>query len=248
VHDRRAALRGLGASARAHPASWELALRLQIAVVARCAWAMGRGVEPLLSFSEGRTFRTAVRLSRSPAPRQEEALGMLAHCHGCGDQQVQGLLRLRRWRPCLCADRLAERGSGGNLSISGPLWIGPLQNPGTLAAMANTAEEQPASLSREGRRLLERLACDPGVPARCFDTATIARRLVQGPPPLRELIEVLRQRGFQAGGSAIKPGQLRSDAPWADILEAALALRPDGQREISQGAGEPEAPERLLNR
>jgi tRNA G26 N,N-dimethylase Trm1 len=63
-HDRPAAIRLLGAAARAHPASWELALRLQLGTVARAAWAMGRGVEPLFSFSEGRTFRTAVRLRR----------------------------------------------------------------------------------------------------------------------------------------------------------------------------------------
>ena len=43
-HDRRAALRRFGAAARAHPASWELALRLQLGVVARTAWAQGRGI------------------------------------------------------------------------------------------------------------------------------------------------------------------------------------------------------------
>ncbi|MFS6828278.1 hypothetical protein [Cyanobium sp. ATX-6F1] len=42
-HDRPAAIRSLGAAARAHPASWELALRLQLGVIARTAWAMGRG-------------------------------------------------------------------------------------------------------------------------------------------------------------------------------------------------------------
>jgi tRNA (guanine26-N2/guanine27-N2)-dimethyltransferase len=69
-HDRRAAIRSLGAAARAQPASWELALRLQIAVVARAAWALGRGIRPLFSFSEGRTFRTAIQLLRRPAARE----------------------------------------------------------------------------------------------------------------------------------------------------------------------------------
>ncbi|MEA5423364.1 N2,N2-dimethylguanosine tRNA methyltransferase, partial [Synechococcus sp. CCY9202] len=36
-HDRPAAVRRLGAAARAHPASWELALRLQLGVIARAA-------------------------------------------------------------------------------------------------------------------------------------------------------------------------------------------------------------------
>ncbi len=88
-HDRRAAVRRFGAAARAHPASWEIALRLQLGLLARAAWAMGRGLTPLLSFSEGRAFRTAVRLERHPASAEEGQLGLVAHCHGCGDRRCR---------------------------------------------------------------------------------------------------------------------------------------------------------------
>ena len=159
-HDRPAAVRRLGAAARAHPASWELALRLQLGTLARAAWALGRGLEPILSFSEGRTFRTAVRVRRQPAPGEERHLGLLAHCHGCGDQQELSLLRLGRWAPCCC------RGDAPPLSVSGPLWLGPLQDPATLAAMLGEAESSPLTLSLPGRRVLERLLADPGEPAR----------------------------------------------------------------------------------
>jgi tRNA (guanine26-N2/guanine27-N2)-dimethyltransferase len=57
-HDRPGAIRSLGAAARAHPASWEMALRQQIGLVARQAWMLGFGVKPLVSFSEGRTFKS----------------------------------------------------------------------------------------------------------------------------------------------------------------------------------------------
>ena len=101
-HDRPAAIRSLGAAARAHPSSWELALRLQLAVVAKAAWALGRGIRPLFSFSEGRTFRTAVQLLRRPQPREEEQLGLWAYCHRCAEQSQQSLLRVRRWPACAC--------------------------------------------------------------------------------------------------------------------------------------------------
>jgi len=218
-HDRPAAVRRLGASARAHPASWEMALRLQMGVVARCAWALGRGVEPLLSLSEGRTFRTAVRLSRSPACTEEALLGMVAHCHGCGDQQVQTLLRLRRWEPCCCVAKGTPP-----LAVSGPLWIGPLQHPQTLLAMAEQAELAPAPVSRQARRQLERLASDPGSPARCWPSAEIARRLGSGPPPLADLVAELRSAGHRANASGIMAAQLRSDAPWPLILGVAQRL------------------------
>ncbi|WP_371413619.1 N2,N2-dimethylguanosine tRNA methyltransferase [Synechococcus sp. CB0101] len=151
-HDRAAAVRSLGAAARAHPASWELALRLQIAVVARAAWAMGRGIRPLFSFSEGRTFRTAIQLQRRADPRQERQLGLLAHCHACGEQLEQSLLQLRQWPACACTVDPPP------LAISGPLWLGPLQHAPTLAAMQQEAQRLPSGSVGAHRALVGALA------------------------------------------------------------------------------------------
>lgn len=230
-HDRSAAIRHWGAAARAHPASWELALRLQLGAVARAAWAMGRGIEPLFSFSEGRTFRTAVRVVRLCASREEEQLGLVALCHRCGDQQVQSLLRLRQWQPC-CGGTGGAAGEPSPLAISGPLWIGPLQEPGLLNQMAALAmepgENQPEvsqpPVGRVALKLLAALAADPGAPARCWPTADLARRLKQGPPRLDLLVEALRSQGAQAWPSGVMAGQLRSDAPWPQILQTAQDL------------------------
>ena len=217
-HDRAAAIRSLGAAARAHPASWELALRLQIGVVARAAWAMGRGVKPLFSFSEGRTFRTAIQLQRRADARQERQLGLLAHCHRCGDQQLQSLLQLRQWPACSC--RAPE-----TLSISGPLWLGPLQDPVTLAAMQRAAAAAPpACTAKASGRLLANLVADPGAPARCWPTAELGRRLGGGPPATKELLQALRAEGYVALRSGVMNGQFRSDAPWKRVLELAAAL------------------------
>ena len=216
-HDRRAAIRSLGAAARAHPASWELALRLQIAVVARAAWAQGHGIRPLFSFSEGRTFRTAIQLLRRPEPRQEEQLGLLAHCHSCGVQVSQSLLRLRTWPACGC--------QASSMAISGPLWLGPLQHGPTLAAMEHRAGQLPPEWSaRSSRRLLAALLADPGVPLHCWPTAELGRRLGAGPPATEPLLAALRAEGFRALRSGVMAGYVRSDAPWPRVLELAAAL------------------------
>ncbi len=220
-HDRRAAIRSLGAAARAHPASWELALRLQLASQARTAWALGRGLEPLFAFSEGRTFRTAVRITRSPARGAEEQLGLLAYCHGCGDQQVQPLLSLRQWQPCACAP-----GEAPPLAISGPLWIGPLQDPVLLAALAADGNNLGApQVVRASTRLLAQLQADPAPVARCWPSAELARRLGAGPPRLEALVAVVRSAGWRAWSSGVMAGQIRSDAPWPLLLELAGRAR-----------------------
>ncbi len=233
-HDRSGAVRRLGAAARAHPASWELALRLQIGVIARAAWAQGRSVEPVLSFSEGRTFRTAVRLRRHAAGCELAQLGLLAHCHGCGDQQVQSLLQLRQWQPCLCGPSPPPSQSQPPLAISGPLWIGPLQHQPTLARLQALSDGGnpvlAVALAPDSRRLLGRLLADPGDLPRCWPTSGIGRQLGGGAPPLQALVAQLQQRGYRAGISGVMPGQLRSDAPWSEILQSAGKVAAGGGR------------------
>ena len=217
-HDRPAAIRSLGAAARAHPASWELALRLQIAVVARAAWALGRGLRPLFSFSEGRTFRTAIQLRRRPEPREEEQMGLLAYCHRCADQQHQSLLHLRQWSSCACSE-------ASPLSVSGPLWLGPLQHAPTLEAMEQAAAQLPtSSISPASLRLAAKLRSDPGLPPSCWPLAELGRRLGGGPPALDRLLELLRSEGFVADRSAVMAGQFRCNAPFQRVLELASAL------------------------
>ncbi len=218
-HDRRAAVRRFGAAARTHPASWEQALRLQIGLLARVAWSQGRGLDPVMSFSDGRAFRTAVRVRRHPRDDEEASLGFVAVCHGCGDQQVQSLLHLKRWKPCACSS-----GGASALAVSGPLWIGPLQHLPTLDGMALASASLPGTLSRAGATLLKRLRGDRGWPARSWPHALVARHLGTGSPALQGLVERLKQEGFLATASGVMPGQIRSDAPWPTIVALAAEL------------------------
>lgn len=181
-HDRPAAVRHFAAAARAHPASWEVALRLQLGVLAREAWQLGRGLEPIACFSEGRTFRLVVRLQQRASGGEESKLGLLARCERCGDQAVQSLIKLSGWRPCLCTD------GEGRWAVTGPLWIGPLQASDLLARLLQLGESQPDSLSPAGRRLLQRLQKDCGLPVCCWGTAELASRLaLAGPLPWSDL-------------------------------------------------------------
>ena len=218
-HDRPAAVRRFGASARAHPASWELALRLQLAALAREAWMLGRGLEPLVCFSDGRTFRLAVRLTQRAAPHEERQLGLVARCEACGDQAQQSLLKLQGWPACGCG--LGQ----GRWAVSGPLWLGPLQSPIVIGQLLALADGMEATLAPAGRRLLQRLQHDSGLPVSCWSTAELARRLqLPGPPGLTELVDALRALGHQACASGVMAGQVRTDAPLDSLLQSCRNL------------------------
>ncbi len=110
------------------------------------------------------------------------------------------------------------------LAISGPLWIGALQDGTTVEALLADAPLSAGGIAPESLRLLRRLAADPGDTPRCWPLALIGRQLGGGPPPLQALVEALRRQGHGAWSSGVMEGQLRSDAPWEPILASAAAL------------------------
>ncbi len=228
-HDRFAAVRRFGAAARAHPSSWELALRLQLAAVAREAWLLGRGLEPLFSYSDGRTFRVAVRMRQRIRSGEEQQLGFVARCERCGDQAVQAMLDLQGWRPCACTDGC------GRWAVSGPLWIGPIQNVSAINGLleisdrldagfnagvsAGLSDGQDQTLAPRSRRMLEGLLADPGQPACCWSTAELSRRFqLKGPPAIEPLVAALRASGYGACVSGVMAGQVRTNAPLGILL------------------------------
>ena len=224
-HDRCAAVRRFGAAARAHPSSWELALRLQLAALAREAWLLGRALEPLFSFSDGRTFRVAVRMRQRIRSGEEQQLGFLARCDRCGDQAIQAMLDLQSWRPCACTDGC------GRWAVSGPLWIGPLQDVSQINGLLGISDGLDAALTKglpdgqdltlapRSRRLLNRLMADPGQPACCWSTSELSRRLqLKGPPAIEPLVAALQASGHSACVSGVMSGQVRTNAPLGILL------------------------------
>ena len=152
--------------------SWRCVCNWLLSPVRLGCWE--RGLEPLFSFSDGRTFRVAVRMRQRIRSGEEQQLGFLARCERCGDQAVQAMLDLQGWRPCACTDGC------GRWAVSGPLWIGPLQDVSQINGLLEISNSLDAALSmelREGqdltlsprsRRMLDGLIADPGQPACCW--------------------------------------------------------------------------------
>ncbi len=212
-HDRLGAIRSLAAAARTHPASWEIALRLQLGAVARQAWLLGRGLEPLVCFSDGRTFRIFVRLKRHLCHEEEQQLGFIARCKMCGAQESQTLYKVKEWKECLCGLGLSR------LLISGPLWIGPLQSPKVLEKLKKISIQLEVPIIDRTRELIDRLHSDIGLPIFSWSTHELASRLaLDEPPPLDLMIKFLHADGYQAFRSCVVPGHFRTEASIGELL------------------------------
>ncbi len=212
-HDDIGAIRSLSASVRTHPASWEIALRLQLAAIARQAWLLGRGLEPLTCFSDGRTFRIFVRFRRNLVQDEETQIGFLSRCEMCGAQSSQTLIKLSEWKKCLC------KSGSARLSISGPLWLGPLQSPNFLIVIKHLAQQLTIPIADRSEKLIDRLQSDQGLPIFSWSTHELASRLpLEAPPKLRSMIRCLKQEGYQAFANGIVPGHFRTNASIGELL------------------------------
>ncbi len=211
-HDRSSAIRTSFVSARSNPSNWEIALRIQLGVIARQAWLLRRGIEPLCCFCDGRAFRIAVRINRLIPTHQESLIGILGRCQFCGAQSSQTLLSLKSWQECSCNSRK------GSWLFNGPLWLGPLQEKIFISKLLALEKVHPVHIDEQSKKLFERLKLDSGLPLFSWDTNELSKNLgLKGPPPLNHLIEALRKKNFKAHQSAIMQGQLRTDAPFSQL-------------------------------
>ena len=213
-HDREAALRHFGASSRVHPSSWELALRLQICAIARHSWLLGRGIKPLASFSDGRTFRLIIQYEKRIKKGVENNIGFISRCSNCGNQLLTSMKRLNHLTKCNCNDEERKE------LINGPLWLGELQDTEFLKELINIAERQEIPISKQSNKLIRKLISDPGFPACCWSIAELAQRLsLKSQPKTHLFAKALREEGFIGITSSIMPGQIRSNAPLQEILK-----------------------------
>ncbi len=210
-HDWALGLRAYGAIARSHPSAQEQGLRLVIASLLKAAWQQGFGLRPLFSYFQGQTFRVMVQRTRSLNPASD--LGFLGYCHACGHYQCVQPQRLGR-SPCAAC--------GQPLSLSGPLWLGPLHDRNWLVAM------QQSAIERGWRAIAQCLSLFQGevdLPPWLFPLGELGRRGKLDPPPRDLLIAALKQQGFCAAPTHLKADALKTDASLAICVKAAQAIQ-----------------------
>ena len=207
-------LQTYGAYARSHPAVHEQGLRLLLGTVMQQAAAKGLCAEPIFSFYSGEVNRVMVRITRQSW--QTKHYGFLAYCHSCGQFQTVTWKKLGRV-DCVCRTDVVP-------AISGPMWLGPLHDADWLVGMAELAVARWQGHSSGVSLLVEPLArmqAEIDLPPYFYSLAEIGRRAKIDIPPIKTLINQLRQQGFSAGSTHIDTQAIKTDAPMAVCLNLA---------------------------
>lgn len=199
-----------GAYARSHPSAHEQGLRLMIGSAFQQAAAKGFSIEPVFSLFAGQIHRIMVRLVAKQALMAEQ-YGFLGYCHQCGHYQSLNWRSLSR---AVCPNHSPAL----PLTVSGPMWLGPLHDATMLQKMDALAQ---AWQWTERSRLLQIMQAEANLPPYFFTLGEIGRRGKMDPPPRDRLIQTLLDQGYQASPTHINAQAIKTNAAIATCLELA---------------------------
>ncbi|NEQ30574.1 MAG: tRNA (guanine-N1)-methyltransferase [Leptolyngbya sp. SIO4C5] len=216
-HNPDRSLQVYGAIARAHPAVHEQGLRLLIGTALQQAAAKGMQVQPVFSLFNGTVHRVMLRLVMDQ-PWTVEHYGFLGYCHGCGHYQTVSWRRLGDARCPACEAHETAR----PLTLSGPLWLGPLHDAAFLAQMVRLAQDWhwPRRV-----KLLQIMADEADLPPYYFTLGEIGRHGQLDIPRRDRLIQRLRDRGYRAALTHLDFQAIKTDAPMATCVELARQMQ-----------------------
>jgi tRNA (guanine26-N2/guanine27-N2)-dimethyltransferase len=212
-HNPAASLRYFGAYARAHPAAHEQGLRLLIGSLMQQALMQGFAIAPVFSFFQGQLYRVMMRLVDGQN-WSEQQFGFLGYCYVCGDYQAITWRGLSR---AVCPYHEVSQ----PLTLSGPMWLGPLHDTKDLVNMQNLAQDWGW---KECKALLERMVAEIPFPPYFFTLAEIGHRAKIDIPKRDRLIAALQDRGFSAVVTHLNLQAIKTTASFQTCLTVARTL------------------------
>ncbi|MHC1567623.1 MAG: tRNA (guanine(10)-N(2))-dimethyltransferase [Candidatus Syntropharchaeia archaeon] len=186
----------------------ETGLRVLIGATVRSLAAIGKAAIPVLSYAHRHFARTHLVIERKVKSIDDvmKKIGYMAHCNHCNNHQpVPGLA------PTIEG---CER-CGARVTLSGPLWLGPLHERRLASEAAAEAEKRGQN---DARKLLEVCASEITTPM-YHDYHKITHQLKISAPPITDVIEALRERGYAASRTHLTGTGIKTDADLSTIEE-----------------------------
>ncbi|MEF8873181.1 MAG: tRNA (guanine(26)-N(2))-dimethyltransferase [Candidatus Thermoplasmatota archaeon] len=173
----------------------ENGLRILIGYCAREAARHDRWIRPLLSYYEGHHFRTYLQIGEGKK-----------RADSCLDELESVCFRKGKW----------DYGDESGKRKSGPFWIGQL-----------FSEEILENLEVVGKLDEDRLTLwksESGLPPFFYDTNELSSILKVAPPPINDIDEKLKEKGFRSSRTHFSSTGIKTDAPYEEIERIFLGL------------------------
>ncbi|XP_012091159.1 tRNA (guanine(26)-N(2))-dimethyltransferase isoform X2 [Jatropha curcas] len=224
-HRPHCSLAAYGAYIRPMPSCNEIGLRMLIGGAVREASLLGYHVTPLFSYYSyhGPVFRVMLQVNKGK-DHENRHYGFISYCNQCGNTQSFSWEELGQ-SSCSCN----SSNDSSPVTVSGPLWTGPLHNATFITEMLNLAEQWGwigndvgADLDKLLKRMLDE--SDPRLPFGYIKMDEMASRGKINSPSLKTMMSTL-VKGYAATRSHIASNAIKTDCPMSMCIRIAKELQ-----------------------
>ncbi|MGV8176933.1 MAG: hypothetical protein ACP5NX_03980, partial [Candidatus Bilamarchaeaceae archaeon] len=203
--ERRACMKNYHSRSLNNEFTHETGARILLKRIAETAMEHNLGMTPVLTLSKDHYIKVVVRLERN-AKKAEETAKMMRFVMYDAKSGERGASEL----PDLCG--------GAGVSVIGPLWGGELHDPTVLEKMEKLNAGRGYADKEELAKTTSLMRNELGFAPYFFDVHGAAKVAGKGRiPPMQEVMEGLRARGFGAERTHFSPTGIKTDACMKDI-------------------------------
>jgi tRNA (guanine26-N2/guanine27-N2)-dimethyltransferase len=187
----------------------EMGARILVGLVAREMARLDKGILPMLTHVTDHYVRTYLRVVKGAnvANKCLETLGYVEHCMICGSFKT-----IVEPQPMGICEHCQ-----GRTTLSGPLWLGRIQEPEVIGLAVNRLDGIPRAI-----KLLTTCAVEAEVPF-YYDHHSICERLNITPGKIGDIVERLHKIGRKASRTHFNGLGIKTDASMREVEEAMMS-------------------------
>ena len=195
----------------------ENGLRILAGFISRTFAKYKKYTTPVFSHSTEHYLRIYLEVGKG-AKKTDDSLkniGYIAHCSKCLHRMT--IPGIAPYIPSECPN------CNGYLKVGGPLWLGKLLDSNYIKRMLHLL---PSNINTYNKvlKLLERCYKESFGPATFYDLHKICKVLKTRSPPITDVLEKLKEDGYFASRTHIKPTGIKTNATVETIKESILSL------------------------
>ncbi|MBP2029671.1 tRNA (guanine26-N2/guanine27-N2)-dimethyltransferase [Methanohalophilus levihalophilus] len=190
----------------------EMGARVLLGYMARVIAMHEKSMVPLLTHATRHYVRTYVQLKNGAkaADKSLREVGFIAHCPSCGMVDYKKGLTVQMEKSCPFCKK--------EVHVGGPLWLGSLHEQGFCEEILLEMEERPLGTKDASSKMLEVCKNELDVPM-FYDQHKICKQLGISAKPIEELLERIRESGFEASRTHFSGTSFKSDANYKQIKQ-----------------------------
>ena len=190
----------------------ELAVRLLASCLAATAAKYDIGISVVFSHSTAHYIRiyATAKYGAKKADESIQNMGYILHCFNCFHRETA------KEPSGKCSQ------CGSKMSVAGPLWLGKIFSREFCELMEQEAQKRKFRLGERIRKILALVKSEAEAPITYYVVDKLCSLLALPVPPIKKVVETLREEGFQASLTHFNPNGMRTNASAMDMKELLL--------------------------